>query len=36
MLNQPKTDDFTFYFDEILSEKAQIKGISQKEDWSFK
>lgn len=35
-LNQPKTDDFSFYFDEVLSGKAILKGVNNLESWTFK
>jgi glycosylphosphatidylinositol transamidase (GPIT) subunit GPI8 len=34
-LNIPKSDDFSFYFDEVLSEKAAVKGKPNLDMWTF-
>jgi hypothetical protein len=31
----PKSDDFSFYFDEVLNEKAIIKGKPNFDAWTF-
>jgi glycosylphosphatidylinositol transamidase (GPIT) subunit GPI8 len=35
VLNLPKSDDFSFYFDEVLREKAVVNGKSNLNEWTF-